>query len=418
MEFCRIPLNSTDPAPKNSWRGIHIGGDDHVMRGPTEYLKNHVRNHLKFGSQFSYYKHGISSNYGMYTEKLLYVKNLSHRLRRWEGDSNIDASPIVDSIKVRLLEKGQSTELKKDDRNVAFGKAFQLMNHLKWIHNRRLANNVRDLFIKRMRSLLPNKDDHPKLWHMMFLPKQIGGLSLGFDDEIEFHFNRSPYPIQCILTKMMWGMDVREEGRILRKLTTNPSQRGIPWLQDKEEALQRYLEGDSEEGSELLNFSVKPSLMSWKDLLDRYDPEGKLGNVQVTQLAAKDGIHSHHKWIQRFLRGSIFQNLLCGKPNKRSNFDTVPYVDRYVKCKSRLLEETEIFGLPEYNPGTFSEIFEKYKLDKMVFVDESQPILVEKEHKFPDENGDLVVAFKDSWEAPLSEVMFLNQPSLVVGEYD
>jgi hypothetical protein len=217
---------------------------------------------------------------------------------------------------------------------------------------------------------------------------------------------------------MMWGLDVREEGRILRKLTTNPSQRGIPWLQDKEEALQRYLEGDSEEGSELLNFSIKPSLLNWETIRARYDPDGELGNVQVTQLAAKDGIHSHHKWIQRFLRGSIFQNLLCGTPNKRSNFDTIPYVDRYVRCKSRLLEETEVYGLPKYNPGTFSEIFERYKLDKMVFVDESQDIEVKKEHQFHDEDGNLVYTFEDIWKASLGEVMFLNQPSLVVGEYN
>jgi len=115
-----------DPAPHRVWRGLHIAGDDLLAHGPAKYLNSITDWQLRSGCEISLPKHGMSKNLVRYTEHILYIPNLLNRIRYKEVNSNLDRSIWTDSVKVRLLERGQSTQLKKDDRNVAFGKAMQL----------------------------------------------------------------------------------------------------------------------------------------------------------------------------------------------------------------------------------------------------------------------------------------------------
>jgi hypothetical protein len=210
---------------------------------------------------------------------------------------------------------------------------------------------------------------------MMFLPKQLGGLSLGFEDELEFHFTNSPYPIQAILTKMARGECVREEGRILRKITCNPAVRGIPYLQERTMLLQQCIEDDGDYKS-LMHIDAPVKKLSYWDMKDRVErefPESKFDNNWAVRQAEELGIYTHHRFIEHFLRGSIFLELLTKEPSKRKIFNTIPYIDRYMKVRKRLIElcsETDVYDIP----SNFNEVFDKYLLDKIIYIDVNQTV--------------------------------------------
>jgi hypothetical protein len=415
LEFMGIPCTSDKAAPSSSWRAVHIGGDDHVLRGPRQYLDLVTNNHLSSGSIISPDKHGISNIMVKYTEKVLYVKNFKYKVKYKDlKEDELHLTPAVDSVKVRLLSKGESTLLKKDDRNVAIGKAFQLMRTLKYLKKddpvRMLA---RDLFISRMRPLLPSKENNPKIWHLMFLPKQIGGLTLGFPEELQEHFDKAPFPIRAILFKMAYGLCVREEGRLLRKLTCNPAVRGVPYLQERTIQLQEVLEDPDGDVKGALNFLKPIQKMTWSEVSakvmkahpGRYEPNW------IVRRAETMGIFTHHRFIERYLRGNIFLELLTSKPSSRKMFETSPIVDRYVKIRGELLEHCK--GIDEKDiPKDFGRYFNQYLLDKIIFIDEGQVMTVGKE----DFNyGGMILNMKE--DHTLSEMAGLNAPALKVGRF-
>jgi len=81
LEHCGAEemLSSNDPAPYRDWRFLHIGGDDHLAKGPISYLNQITHNHGLAGSHISPGQHGYSRRCVKYTERLLNLENLKYK---------------------------------------------------------------------------------------------------------------------------------------------------------------------------------------------------------------------------------------------------------------------------------------------------------------------------------------------------
>jgi hypothetical protein len=278
--------------------------------------------------------------------------------------------------------------IKKDERNVALGKAHQLMNTLKYLiyESPQLCRAARNLFIKRMGCLLPSRFKNEKLWHMIHLPKQMGGLGLGFPDEMIYHLKRSPYPIQALVSKAQMGLDVREEGRILRKLTENPSVRGIPALTDLFTKLQSSIEDPamSEFSWNEVGLMAPPSSTTFMSFLEKIQREHDFQRpneyIRALRIGERENIMTHHKWIRKFLRPEIFSTLLTTGSNRTNMFNTITIKDRYVKVRDYILELAGSYEYPDYSNLTGSGLKALcYKMDEIRMIDGSEEIFTMSE---------------------------------------
>jgi len=331
VKHCRVPqiLTTAEPAPKRKWRYCHIGGDDHLAKGPKGYLDRLTRVHLRAGSHISDGQHGYSKICIKYTERLINLQNLVHR-KPFHEDYSL--STIVDSVKVRLIERGQSTMIKKDNKNVAIGKSTQLGGCLEWLpkdnrfytHDKKVS--IRNLFIERMGPLLPRKASHPKAYHAIHLPVEVGGYGLGLKSEYEYMLNNSPEPHKWLLSKASTGQNVKKELRIFRTLNTNTSTRGV-------ETIQRYQE---EIMDELLADPQAVGAINWWQLKEKF-PDANNNAKYTIARAEESGWLSFEEFAKRATRGNLFQELLMGTKDLKV-FNTRPFIDQYKKVWSKCEE--------------------------------------------------------------------------------
>jgi len=329
-------LELNEAAPYRAWRFIHIGGDDHLARGPLPYLKTITDIHIRCGSHISPGQHGYSRYCVKYTERLINLENLKYKRPFCVEDHN--RSTIVDSVKVRLLERGQSTLLKKDNKNVAIGKSTQLGGCLEWLpkddrfYTLNKIESIRALFVERMGSLLPRKAVNPKAFAAIHLPTTVGGYGLGLKSELKYYLERSPRPHHFLLSKAALGLDVRRDLRKFRQLNSNVSARGISCIQDYQEDLIDRL-------NEYPNYI---NAIHWTELRQQFpDP---LGNARRTiALAANEGILSVEEFVRRATRGNLFQELLLGKESLKV-FNTRKFTDTYY----RLWQYCESEGMADW----------------------------------------------------------------------
>jgi len=336
-------LRDNTPAPYRDWRYVHIGGDDHLARGPWRYLNLITQIHLSAGSHISPGQHGYSKICVRYTERLINLTNLKYG-KPFNEDHNL--SVIVDSVKVRLLERGQSTLIKKDNKNVAIGKSQQLGGTLEWLpkDNRFFSEtkkaSIRALFVERMGSLLPRKAVNPRAFANIHLPTSVGGYGLGMKSELKSFLLKSPKPTQWIVYKALMGIDVRKDCRIFRTLNTNTSSRGVEdILRFQEDLVDR-----------LNDYPTYINAMSWWEVKDRY-PQAQDNARRVIALAADDGILSVEDFVKRATRGNLFQELLLGV-NAPKVFNTRKYVDTYQKVVWTYYEKE---GGPDWDTSSLAE---------------------------------------------------------------
>nr|UJQ92865.1 MAG: putative RNA-dependent RNA polymerase [Narnaviridae sp.] len=311
-------LEDNEPSPYRDWRYVHIGGDDHLARGPISYLKAITRNHVNSGSIISVEKHGYSTRCVKYTERLINLKNLVYQKPFDEEDYS--RSIIVDSVKVRLLERGQSTLLKKDNKNVAIGKSRQLAGCLEWLpkddryytEDKKLS--IRKLFIQRMGPLLPKEPVNPRAFASVFLPTIVGGYGLGLRSETKYWALRSPEPTKWLISKILLDMDTEQDRKIFRKLNSNISSRGIESIIQSQEKMMESLR----------NIPGAP-FISWKDLKAQFPNDNPRWTIAQ---AADHDILSIDEFVKRVSRGNLFQKLLLGQGDL-SVFNTRPYVQTY-----------------------------------------------------------------------------------------
>jgi len=329
-------LQTDDPSPYRSWRYIHIGGDDHLVKGPKPYLHLITDLHRASGSHIDPGKHGFSRICVRYTERLINISNLKYG-RPFDSE-DYSRSVIVDSVKVRLLEKGQSTLLKKDNKNVAIGKSSQLGGCLEWLpkddrfYTETKKESIRALFVERMGSLLPRKAVNPRAYAAIHLPTVVGGYGLGMTHELQKFLSESPEPHKGLIMKAHLGMNVKEQLKYFRLLNTNTSDRGVENIQ----LFQQKIIDQLTEYPSMIN------AITWRELKSRF-PDPMNNAKRTIALAADSGILSVEEFAKRATRGNLFQHLLMGSKDLKV-FNTRPFVRTYKMVWQRAEDE----GLLEY----------------------------------------------------------------------
>jgi hypothetical protein len=337
----RDVLDGEHASPNKGWRFFHVGGDDHLAKGPLPYLNLITDYHLRAGSHIKPGQHGCSRICVRYCERLINLDNLQHRLLYVGGNIHLDRyrdSIIIDSIKVRLLERGQSTLILKDNKNVAIGKSAQLVKVLEWLpidnihYTYDKIVSIRNLFINRMGPLLPSKVLHPRAYAAIHLPTIVGGYGLGFVDELSRAWEQSPEPHKWLLSKILSGADVTDELRLFSRLNRNISQRGVELSALLREKVQDFIE----------KYPDVVELKSFAEIKQEFYHES-LSNREILFQAKGKGYFSVREFVEWSVRGNLFQELLLG--NRKLNiFNTVPYTRTYQK----VWDECEDLGLNHY----------------------------------------------------------------------
>jgi len=406
LSIGRRDLLSTDlPAPSCDWRCLHIGGDDHLAKGPANYLDLITEGHLRAGSHISPGQHGYSRICVKYCERMINLSNLQYR-EPIHRDYRL--SVIVDTVKVRLLEPGLSTMQKKDNKNVAIGKSQQLVNVLKWLpkdndfwtYDKKVS--IRDLFINRMGCLLPSKALHPRAYAAVHLPTTVGGYGLGFDEEMTHFLYQSPEPFRWLLSKRLLGLDVREELRKFRTLNSNISNRGIPEVQEFADRIIDQLE----------KYPKLVNALSWKELTDRF-PDPDKNARKILAYARDEGLMSFAEYVKWSMRGNLFQDLLMSKPEQLSLFNTRPFT----QTLRNIWGWCEEIGLDHY--GDIPTNLTNQELNKLFreisvswFFDINQMTTIDIAPK-PETGEEEQYLFVD---VPYRDAFTIGLPSLLVGK--
>jgi hypothetical protein len=341
-------LWNTAPAPYRDWRYIHIGGDDHLVKGPLPYLRRISDIHLRAGSHIDPGKHGYSRICVRYTERLINLLNLQYG--KPFDPSDYSRSTIVDSVKVRLLERGQSTLILKDNKNVAIGKSAQLGGCIEWLpkddrfYTQTKKSSIRDLFVERMGPLLPRKAVNPRCFAAMHLPTIVGGYGLGMKHELQSFLYASPEPTKGLIHKAFLGCDVKDDLKIFRKLNVNVASRGVESILKLQETIV----------SQLSDYPSMVNAITWDDVKKRF-PDVNQNARKSIALAADEGILSFQDFAKRATRGNLFQELLMGAKGL-STFNTNPFVKTYNKYVWERAEEIGMLDFSEHRPLTNAEI--------------------------------------------------------------
>lgn len=338
LEFTKTEdrLYNTDESPYRNWRCCHIGGDDHLAVGPLGYLEGITRNHGHAGSHIAAGKHGYSRSAVKYTEKILNIENF-----RTKDPNQI----IVDSVKVRLLERGLSTLMAKDNKNVAVGKSAQLARTIEWLpeycYPPGKIQSIRNLFIKRMGPLLPREHSNPKAFAAIHLPPILGGYGLG-GRELKKYLKASPEPHQRLLSKMMLGITVTDELALLRKLNHNPSTRGV-------ESIDQY---ELDLANQINALASQYGCISWTDFQEKF--RGANNRITIAN-GYREGWMSVSDFAKRVTRGTLFQHLLMGTA-KAKEFQTVPWVQTYRNIWNRLMDLVGPYDIPDWDRLTDKQL--------------------------------------------------------------
>jgi hypothetical protein len=398
----RLDLLGTHlPSPYSSWRYIHIGGDDHLAVGPPTYLDEITNKHISAGSHIDPGKHGRSNICVKYTERCINVCNIPIGKPIHE---DYEKSIIIDSIKVRLLERGQSTMLKKDNKNVAIGKSAQLGTALEWLPKSEefwpedKKDSIRSLFIERMGPLLPRKAVNPKAFWAIHLPRILGGYGLGEKSKIKYYLDNSPLPTQWLLEKALEGNDITEDLKIFRKLNSNISSRGIESIQKLKEDISGQIKED-------------PSLhgaVDWKFISEQFPDDNPRRTLAI---ARNSNWMSVEDFADYSTRGTLFETLLTGsEPQKQ--FNTRRFVDTYRKVWGQAEQrDLDIYRYQKdlWTNRDITNAISPYS--KLLFIDISQKTAIDVGEIGP--NGeDLTYDFR---ECSLLEMFTIGTPSLNIG---
>jgi len=300
------------------WRAFGLGGDDLIAVGPKCYLDKITSNLEKCGARLSPDKHGVSRFALKYTERLVYLKEITN----WDKSMNVvpgnyPSHPCIDSIKVRLLSPlGKSLEV-KNDRNVAIGKGAALGKVIKWLPKQCFSNAWKNLararFIQRMGPYLPSSSENPTLAAQILLPATLGGLDLFFDEDLPGLYRKLPYPTRVVITALLTLKDDRvEEARLcLASFVTNSTIRGFELKANLREWVRSTIQ------------SLVPSGSPWTLVGDR----GVSLADRLAFLRTK-GWFTLWESVKLILRPFLFADILSGK-SPASTYNTEKWVSRY-----------------------------------------------------------------------------------------
>jgi hypothetical protein len=333
-------LNNDKASPDEPWRCYHVGGDDHLAIGPDEYLDLITDMHERSGSQISEDKHGKSRRLVSYTERILCVFNLVHNLT---GPIGEDKVLLADHVKVRLLEQGQSTMIKKDNKNVAIGKSQQLVKTLDWLprgsYPMSRIRAIRDLFIVRMKGLIPSANRDLEAYHSIHLPTKLGGYGLGLREELIEHLMKSKVEIRKVVTLLSYGLDAMPALRLLSRLNANISERSVQghkWYEDEMVA----------------QFREYPGMVGAIDAAELKTKFPAATFAETIEIAERHDWYSIEKFARDVTRGNMFKELLTEGVSKKKIFQTRPWIDEFDRIRPRL--DDEVGYLPDMEIGQLS----------------------------------------------------------------
>jgi hypothetical protein len=342
------------------WRTYHIGGDDHLAIGPPLYLGLITLNHKRCGSVLSIGKHGISNKVVKYCEKVLDIHKVLSKpfdVRRINDSTEAyEASPFVDSIKVRLLSPLTKSFEVVSDRNVAIGKGISLGRTLKWLNRdhfpTKWVHMVRDRFLVRMGSLLPDRSSGV-YWHLM-LPSFWGGLDLYLLDEVEEIYNKVPVLTLSVMESFIDDRDeFHYEHGLMSKLLSNYSYRGYRLNETDIQAMRSHFE--------VVIKQFMPS-KRWHELKREFDPNGEESAKSLADRIYCEGWYDEHSIMEKLSRPILFKEILLGR-ERPSVYNTEHLKMRYSKLwdliykgESRLSLESFRTCLKAKPPGMFYKV--------------------------------------------------------------
>jgi hypothetical protein len=328
-----------------TWRAFAVAGDDHIAYGPIPYLEEITKSHLRSGSVISLEKHGLSTTLIRYCEKLIHVSSLRNVWTlRGINDSTegYEASPFIDSIKVRLVSPCSKMNDSFNEKNTAIGKAKSLGNTLRWLNRKHFSKKyvsmIRDRFFTRMGSLLPSRSSGC-YWHLL-LPQDLGGLGLWLEEDLEDLVTKLPAPSRSLIHKINEGENVSNILRCFRQLVTDSTYRGYLLEEGLIKSIEtivlpRFLTGPWPLiGDEDIQF--KPL----RDLTKEFEIEDLSPLCQIKVLRTKNW-YTRDEITDRFKRSYLFNRILARNISHRA-FSTEKIKHRYAK----IWDETYVGEVP------------------------------------------------------------------------
>jgi hypothetical protein len=311
-----------------TWRSFATAGDDHIAVGPVPYLKEITKQLLAGGMIISPDKHAYSTVAVRYCERILDVRQ--YRNTDWTMEelnsvsSSYLASPLIDTVKLRLISPCSKSNEGFNDRNTAVGKGKSLGSYLDWISTTgadpKWVTMVKERFFTRMGSLMPSRSSGV-YWHLL-LPQCLGGLGMATIQDYPDLVAKLPAPSKTALKEYVQGTLSTEDAKRFRGFTSNISYRGY--------ALN--------EGSLLYRAKelIVPMALGFAEKISLDEACKKLGleedltlKQKFTRLRSKNFLRGHDV-EDIIMRPYLFSELLGGK-EKPTVFNTESFIRRYQK---------------------------------------------------------------------------------------
>jgi len=254
------------------WRSFHLGGDDHLARGPLAYLKGITANHRLYGSIISPTKHRLSKIFVVYTEKLLVFRGRVANMPVNIVNDNIEKSVFIDSIKIRLLSPFTKATDTMNDKNVAIGKCIGLASTFKWFSDKPLMRLVFDRAQYRFRDFIAS-GHHKTLSSVQALPVSLGGL--GFSIDTKYLENLPECFNKALRAVALGGSEGYQAQVTLSQTYVNKCPRGV----SPDDVIANTVK-------QFLDYPKMVNLMSFEEALDQVDPE-------------RNNSFSHNLWLLR-----------------------------------------------------------------------------------------------------------------------
>jgi hypothetical protein len=286
-------------------RAFHIGGDDHLMFGEIKFLQAFEKASNELGYVHSQSKTTISNIGTIYTEKLIYFKDMVLNMPYRNIDKDVHKSIFADSIKVRLISPFTKVLETRDDRNIAIGKAKSLASHFQYAREGYYLHICKIALQRMMQRFVPfiPRSHHKKMTSFIKLPVVLGGLGLVILPTEKDYENLPEifwWAITTIACNASYNYKVR---RILSSGFQNPTQIGnIPFLKDFIDLMEDF-----------------PNLsgISFKELKDKY-PDIKDNDILIEK-ARDDKIIPMREFLELLDRGFKFDKIMRHDTIKQFN---------------------------------------------------------------------------------------------------
>jgi len=309
----------------NDARFFSVGGDDIIAAGIIPYLEEISKNLVRQGAKLSDDKHGIFNKVAKYCERILETQKFLKGLNVWSVYKDYDNSAWIESVKVRLLSPTTKSTEVVNDRNTAIGKALSLGKELRYIPDSvypyKFKNLIRDRFIQRMGSLVPDRTKCT-FWHLL-LPRKYGGLDLWLEGDIPDLCQKLPDPTKVLLQEVVEGKVLDLKLSDFQRIPRNSSFRGYSLQDSLETRIDAILTN--------LGFWQQFEISSWQSLKPQVEnKETPQSDVVLASQLRKAGWLLKGEVVDQLLRPILFSELVSGKA-KPKPYNTERLVSRYRK---------------------------------------------------------------------------------------